>query len=228
MNINRQFRSPNFDPVQIPVGFLVLHYTAENLQSTLEIFMDTSRKVSSHLVINEDGQIYELVACLQGSTQRAWHAGQSHWVENGTCWVATPFQTGVQDPGQENPLVPVCNRSGDRVPSNPEHSLYAAIQQNWELGNYTPFVRLEYSYLGDTMTDGNNDPLKLRDSFSFVHARAGLRFESINAELALWARNLTDERFFETVFDVPVQGGKLNAYPHEPRTWGLSYRMHFD
>ena len=41
MNVIRQFRSPNFDPVQIPVEFLVLHYTAENLQSTLGIFMDT-------------------------------------------------------------------------------------------------------------------------------------------------------------------------------------------
>ena len=48
MNANRQFRSPNFDAVQIPVEFLVLHYTAENLQDTLEIFKDTNRKVSSH------------------------------------------------------------------------------------------------------------------------------------------------------------------------------------
>ena len=147
--------------------------------------------------------------------------------ENGTCWVATPFQTGTQDPGQTNPLLPVCNRSGDRVPSNPEHALYAAIQQDWELGNYTPFVRLEYSYLGDTMTDGNNDPLKLRDSFGFLHTRFGVRFENISAELAVWGRNLTDERFYETAFDVPVQGGKLNAYPHEPLTWGINYRMNF-
>jgi hypothetical protein len=78
------------------------------------------------------------------------------------------------------------------------------------------------------MTDGNNDPLKLRDSFTFVNARIGFLFENIDSELAIWGRNLTDERFYETVFDVPIQDGKLNAYPHEPLTWGVQFRKDFN
>ena len=108
---NRQFRSPNFDPIQIPVEFLVLHYTAENLQSTLEIFMDTSRKVSSHLVIDQEGQVYELVECLDGFTQRAWHAGQSNWFENGAQWEQfNDFSIGIE----------IVNLNGNLLPFTPQ------------------------------------------------------------------------------------------------------------
>ena len=111
MKTNRQFRSPNFDPVQIPVEFLVLHYTAENLQSTLEIFMDTSRKVSSHLVIDQNGDIYELVECLNGAAQRAWHAGQSYWVDNGTRWEKfNDFSIGIE----------IVNLNGNLLPFSPQ------------------------------------------------------------------------------------------------------------
>jgi N-acetyl-anhydromuramyl-L-alanine amidase AmpD len=117
MQANRQFRSPNFDPVQIPVEFLVLHYTAENLQSTLEIFMDTSRKVSSHLVIGENGDIYEMVECLQGRGQRAWHAGQSYWVENGTRWEQfNDFSIGIE----------IVNLNGNLLPFTPQQ--YEALK----------------------------------------------------------------------------------------------------
>ncbi|MEX2260282.1 MAG: hypothetical protein WD672_16405, partial [Woeseia sp.] len=71
-------------------------------------------------------------------------------------------------------------------------------------------------------------PLKLRSSFDNLNVMVGLTFESINAELSIWGRNITDERFYETVFDVPVQDGKLMAYPHEPRTWGITFRKNFD
>jgi hypothetical protein len=77
------------------------------------------------------------------------------------------------------------------------------------------------------MTDGNNDPLKLRESFDNLNLKVGFIFDNIDAELSFWGRNVTDEAFYETVFDVPVQDGKLNAYPHEPRTWGVTFRKGF-
>ena len=148
---------------------------------------------------------------------------------NGTCWVATPFQIGTPDPGQGNPLLPVCDRSGGRVPANPESRFFVAGTKDFQIGdNTTLYVRAEVNHMSDTMTDGNNDPLKLRDDFTFVNARIGIYFDNINSELAIWGRNLTDEFFYETLFDVPIQDGKLNAYPHEPLTWGVQYRMNFD
>ena len=154
--------------------------------------------------------------------------------ENGTCWRATPFHTGIPDPGFDSssgpfdPTSSVCDRSGDRIPSNPENTFFVAGTYNFNVGGATSgYVRGEYQYMSDTMTDGNNEPLKLRPSFDFVHLKAGLYFDNIDAELSVWGRNLTDEQFYETVFDVPVQDGKLNAYPHEPRTWGVTFRKNF-
>lgn len=154
---------------------------------------------------------------------------------NGTCWRATPFHTGTVDPGFDpsagpfDPTASVCDRSGDRIPSNPENTFFLGATKSFVVGNSTGvYVRGEYSYMSDTMTDGNNDPLKLRSSFDNLNVMVGLTFESINAELSIWGRNITDERFYETVFDVPVQDGKLMAYPHEPRTWGITFRKNFD
>jgi N-acetylmuramoyl-L-alanine amidase len=77
MNIVTAHSSPNFTDLEIPVEFVVLHFTATTLERTLQIFKDTTSEVSSHLVIDRDGTVYELVACLHGSALRAWHAGKS-------------------------------------------------------------------------------------------------------------------------------------------------------
>ena len=77
MNIRTTVRSPNFTDLDVPVEFVVLHFTAATLERTLEIFTDAGSEVSAHLVIDRDGSIYELVPCLGGTARRAWHAGKS-------------------------------------------------------------------------------------------------------------------------------------------------------
>jgi len=77
MNIVTSVRSPNFTDLDIPVEFVVLHFTAATLERTLEIFRDPGSEASAHIVIDRDGAIYELVPCLEGSAKRAWHAGKS-------------------------------------------------------------------------------------------------------------------------------------------------------
>lgn len=77
MNINRSSLSPNFDDIELNVEFIVIHYTACSLQSTLDIFANKERKVSSHIVVAEDGAVYEVVKCWDKTVNRAWHAGKS-------------------------------------------------------------------------------------------------------------------------------------------------------
>lgn len=68
--------SPNFDERKAPVEMLVLHYTGmETAQKALDRLRDPAAKVSAHYVIDEDGEIYSLVA----EDKRAWHAGVSLW-----------------------------------------------------------------------------------------------------------------------------------------------------
>ena len=158
----------------------------------------------------------------------AWNVADYEDFEDGNEWTATPFHTGMQRPDCD-PITGLCDQTGDRVPDNPEHSFFIGATQFFEIGSSTSmFVRAEFSWLDEVMTDGNNDPLKVRDSFSNLNLRVGFNFEAIDTELTLWGRNVTDERFYETIFDVPIQAGKLNAYPHEPRTWGVTLRKGFN
>lgn len=71
--------SPNVDNTPIDVQYVVLHYTGIDLKTTLRIFGNKKSKVSAHLVIDEGGEVYEVVRCLEGTAFRAWHAGVSRW-----------------------------------------------------------------------------------------------------------------------------------------------------
>lgn len=58
---------------------LVLHYTGmESADAALERMCDASAKVSAHYMIDEDGEVFQLVE----EDCRAWHAGESFWREH--------------------------------------------------------------------------------------------------------------------------------------------------
>lgn len=44
-------------------------------------------------------------------------------------------------------------------------------------------------------------------------------------ELAVWGRNLLNDRYISTVFDSPAQSGSVSAYVNSPRTYGVSARF---
>ena len=72
--------SPNHDerPPDTPIDMLVLHYTGmRTAQEAIDRLRDpaASIRVSSHYVVEEDGQVWHLVP----EHRRAWHAGISAW-----------------------------------------------------------------------------------------------------------------------------------------------------
>ncbi len=70
--------SPNFDERQLPVTMLIMHYTGmETGAAAIDWLANPEAKVSAHYVVNEDGQIVQMVA----EKHRAWHAGRSYWRE---------------------------------------------------------------------------------------------------------------------------------------------------
>ncbi len=70
--------SPNQDdrPAGAPVDMIVLHYTGmRTAAEAIDRLRDSSARVSSHYVVEEDGRIVGLVP----EGRRAWHAGVSYW-----------------------------------------------------------------------------------------------------------------------------------------------------
>jgi N-acetylmuramoyl-L-alanine amidase len=69
-------QSPNQDARKLPITMLVLHYTGmETGQAAFERLIDPTSKVSAHYMVEEDGEIKQLV----DEGRRAWHAGVSFW-----------------------------------------------------------------------------------------------------------------------------------------------------
>ena len=69
--------SPNFDSRgNQPIDMLVMHYTdMDSTEEAIARLVDPESKVSAHYVVSEQGEIFQLV----NETERAWHAGESHW-----------------------------------------------------------------------------------------------------------------------------------------------------
>ena len=84
------------------------------------------------------------------------------------------------------------------------------------------------SNLAISLMDGNNDPFKKQDSVSFINMHFGIHLDSIDTDITLWGRNITDERYQRIIFDVPLQEGRLASYPAEPRTVGITIRKAFN
>jgi outer membrane receptor protein involved in Fe transport len=142
--------------------------------------------------------------------------------------------TGIDDPGLPEGFnsaldLEVCDKTGNPVGYNPEDRLFFALQQDFNLSNNTSmYARVEYSTFSEQFTDGDLDPFTMQPDFEIVNARVGFNFDNMNANLTLWGRNITDERYFVGSFDAPVQVGRMNAYPSEPSTFGVTFRKNFD
>jgi len=165
-----------------------------------------------------------------------WYArneGEYKSFPEGVCQDAFQFHTGLPDPGLPadfNPILDTetCDRSGDRIPYSSEDRFFAGITGDFPVGNNSLFVRAEYSYASELFTDGDVDPFDLQDNFSIVNLRIGMDITAWNSTITLWGRNITDERYYVGSFDPPAQKGRVNSYPGEPATYGITFRKNWD
>lgn len=156
----------------------------------------------------------------------------------GNCWVAyefhfTPDGQPPADPGQEldangNPN-PFCNRSGDRPGGEPKHYGVVTVKKDFELSdNIYAYVLAEYSYTGEMLLDGSNDPLAEQDAYDILNLRFFMNFSDYDMDLIFWGRNVLDEEYINrTNFNTPLQTGKFNAYVSEPATYGVTLKKRF-
>ena len=157
----------------------------------------------------------------------AHNEGEFNSFELGTCWRSAPFH-GIPDPGL-NTGTGTCSRSGEPIPYNPEDRFNLGVTQTFAMGNNDLFLRAEYAWASEQLTDGDNDPLTKQDDFGILNVRLGFNIDSINSTVTLWGRNVTDERYYGGSFDPPLlDTGRTNSYPSEPATYGITFRKNWD
>ncbi len=141
--------------------------------------------------------------------------------QNAVAWDATPFHSpGVTDDG---------DRSGESLPYNPEDRFQISLTQNFPMGANNLFFRADYAWASETATDGDNDPLTVQDDFGILNLRVGMDLDDWNSTITLWGRNVTDERYYNGSFDPPLLDfGRMNSYPSEVATYGITFRKNWD
>ena len=148
--------------------------------------------------------------------------------DNGTCWVAYTWHTGIDDPGRVNPDDPYCSRAGDRIGFEPETRYTLATEYYLDVMRIPTTLRVDYQYSGDLFMDDTNDPYKHLDSFELLNASWVWELHNLDSQIIVWSKNLLDEDYVaKNGFDVPVQAGKIMAYPGMPRTYGVTWRSQF-
>ncbi len=75
-SVSEVIPSPNHDERMLPTDILLLHCTGmTSTAAAIGRLCDPASKVSSHYVVDEYGEVLQLVP----EARRAWHAGQSSW-----------------------------------------------------------------------------------------------------------------------------------------------------
>ena len=79
MKLIHKFKSLNFDKRNNKkISYIILHYTAlPSIDESINFLCKAENKVSCHYIISQSGKIYNLV----DEKKRAWHSGQSYWLE---------------------------------------------------------------------------------------------------------------------------------------------------
>jgi iron complex outermembrane receptor protein len=217
-------------PVQLKVAIYDVEY--DDFQANT--FTGTGFNLQNAGKLSTQGYEIEMLWRPTSSTEVQAHyshnEGEYDDFTGGTCWDTYLFHTGGSDPGSGgDPDAEVCDRTGFEIPYNPEDRAFVALTQHIDLSaNTSMFVRGEYSYSSSHFTDGDLDPFTRQDGFEIVNLRLGFNFDKIASSLTLWGRNITDERYFHGSFDQPIGLGRMNSYPAEPASYGMTFVKNFD
>lgn len=163
-------KSPNFNdrPDDI-VRYLILHYTGmPTAKAALDKMTSIEGKVSAHYMLDEDGNIYNLV----DESKRAWHAGVSQWGEE-TNLNDRSIGIEIVNPGHEfgyrpftekqyQALIPLCQGIIARHRIKPNHVLAhsdVAPDRKEDPGEFFDWERLAKAGIG-AWVEAKEKPVK--------------------------------------------------------------------
>jgi outer membrane receptor protein involved in Fe transport len=86
---------------------------------------------------------------------------------------------------------------------------------------------LSAKYTSSYNTGSDLNPLKVQPGLTVFNGRIGVGSEDGLWTAELFGQNLTDETYYQVVFDAPLQTGALNGFMGAPRTYGVTLRVQY-
>lgn len=128
-----------------------------------------------------------------------------------------------------------CDLSGQRLPTASKLKTNLALNWRYPLLGGDVYTRLDYLYQSDSSNSASLDPRFEQSSLTETNIRLGWR--DVNWDVALWARNITDEVYVAQVAPANIHTavdrnlnspvGSYQAFTRMPRTWGATLRYYF-
>jgi outer membrane receptor protein involved in Fe transport len=136
---------------------------------------------------------------------------------------------------------------GNTVSFAPEFSATTAISFDRSLGmGLRGGFNLSAKYTTEYNTGSDLLPAKMQDAFTLLNGRLSIGSEDERWTLEVWGQNLTDEEYYQVVFNAPLQGSAFstlqpngtyynpaadtvtyNAFLGAPRTFGATLRLKY-
>lgn len=137
---------------------------------------------------------------------------------------------------------------GNTVSFAPEWSATTAITFDRSIGMGLRFgFNLAAKYTTEYNTGSDLLPAKMQDPFTLLNGRISIGSEDDRWTFEVWGQNLTDEEYYQVVFNGPLQGSAFgatvqpdgsfynpagdtttyNAFLGAPRTWGATLRFKY-
>ena len=137
-------------------------------------------------------------------------------VSLGAAWLDAEFDKFVQGS---------VDYAGNKLPAAPDLSVTGLVRYTWALpGHGTIALQGDASYTGDQFFEATNNPVLSQSSRTICNARLEYATEGGRYRVALWGRNLTDERYLVDGFDNGAFGW-YSFVPGNPLTWGVTVSM---
>ncbi len=95
------------------------------------------------------------------------------------------------------------------------------------MNNIRFLLSVEAKTLSKYNTGSDLDPMKEQPSYTLVNARFGFASLDNRYRLEFWSNNLTNQNYYQVVFDAPLQPGTYDAFLGQPRTFGATLRVKY-
>jgi len=133
----------------------------------------------------------------------------------------------VRPAGSTPPLPPVQDLSGKPLSGVPDWTLSSSINYVKSFGAVEGFANLGARYRGSRNVTSEQNPIADQDSYVTANATVGIRDADGFWTVNLWGKNITDEEYTDGLFNSVIQAGSFNAYPGDPRSYGVTLRLQF-
>ena len=113
------------------------------------------------------------------------------------------------------------DRAGNKLPHSPEWNFNGVIRYETPIADGTLGLQLDWWWQDEQVFTSENEPVMRSDDRGMINARASYTFMNDRLELALFVKNLTEEKFVNTGFNTDSAGfGAFIYNSNEPRTFG--------